>query len=174
LWRECLETAVFRGIDDARRRIGLFIDHYNFQRPHSGCEGLVPADRYFAAAPQVLATLKERVAKNSAELARDGLPRKAFYLTGRIGDQSISLHAEGEKVVMMKGDGSREEVDLGATGVRQDEAASESLPEPIAAMGRPADHPATADEEEAAPGASVLDALLPELRGDDRAAEDGA
>ena len=30
---------------------------------------------------------------------RNGVPRKPFYLTGRIGDQSISLHAEGEKVV---------------------------------------------------------------------------
>jgi hypothetical protein len=106
-----VETAVFRGLDDARRRLGLFIDHYNFQRPHSGIGGLVPADRFFAAAPQVLSTLKERVAKNSAELARDGLPRKPFYLTGRIGDQSISLHAEGEKVVLTNGDGPREEVD---------------------------------------------------------------
>ena len=160
LWRECVETAVFRGLDDARRRIGLFIDHYNFQRPHSGIGGMVPADRYCAAAPQVLATLKERVAKNAAELARDGMPRKPFYLTGRIGDQSISLHAEGEKVVMMKGDGSREEVDLGATGPRQEEASDEpSLPEPLAPMGKPADHPATADAEEPPPGVSPLDAL---------------
>jgi len=146
LWRECVETAIFRGLDDARQRIGLFIDHYNFQRPHSGIGGLVPADRYFAAAPQVLSTLKERVAKNAAELARDGLPRKSFYLTGRIGDQSISLHAEGEKVVMVKGDGSREEVDLGATGSRQDDAtAADALPTPLVAMGHPADHPATND-----------------------------
>lgn len=173
LWRECVETAVFRGLDDARRRIGLFIDHYNFQRPHSGIEGLVPADRYFAAAPQVLATLKERVAKNSAELARDGMPRKAFYLTGRIGDQSISLHAEGEKVVMMKGDGSREEVDLGATGARQDAAVvaenDETLPQPLAPMGSPPDHPATADEDEPSPGASPLDDVLPGLLGEEAA-----
>src|SRR5262245_12567449 len=121
LWRECVETAVFRGLDDARRRIGLFIDHYNFQRPHSAIDGLVPADRFFAAAPQVLQTLKERVAKSAAELARDGMPRKPFYLTGRIGDQHISLHAEGEKVVLTQGD-SREEVDLGATGPRVDSA----------------------------------------------------
>ncbi|HEX6813060.1 MAG TPA: DDE-type integrase/transposase/recombinase [Planctomycetota bacterium] len=159
LWRECVETAVFRGMEDARRRIGLFIDHYNFQRPHSGIGGLVPADRYFAAAPQVLATLKERVAKNAAELARDGMPRKAFYLTGRIGDQSISLHAEGERVVLTKGDGSREEVDLGATGPRQDEAKQEPLPEPVVAMGNPADHPATADTKEPSPGSSPLDEL---------------
>lgn len=169
LWRECVELAVFRGIDDARRRIGLFIDHYNFQRPHSGIGGLVPADRYFAAAPQVLATLKQRVAKNSVELARDGMPRKPFYLTGRIGDQSISLHAEGEKVVMMKGDGSREEVDLGATGARQDaqQVDDAQLPEPLAPMGKPPDHPATADEAEPAPGGSPLDDLLPGLLGEE-------
>ena len=155
LWRECVETAVFRGLDDARRRIGLFIDHYNFQRPHSGIGGLVPADRFFAAAPAVLSTLKERVAKNAAELARDGLPRKPFYLTGRVGDQSISLHAEGEKVVLTKGDGSREEVDLGATGKRQDDA----LPQPLAPMGSPPDHAATADAAEQAPGTSPLDDL---------------
>jgi len=165
LWRECVETAVFRGLDDARARIGLFIDHYNFQRPHSGVDGMVPADRYFAAAPQVLATLKERVAKNAAELARDGLPRKPFYLTGRIGDQSISLHAEGEKVVMMKGDGSREEVDLGATGPRHDEP--EQLPTPVVPMGKPPDHAATVDEGEVAPGASPLDDILPGLLGEE-------
>jgi transposase InsO family protein len=159
LWRECVETAVFRGLDDARRRIGLFIDHYNFQRPHSGIGGLVPADRYFAAAPQVLSTLKERVAKNAAELARDGMPRKPFYLTGRIGDQSISLHAEGERVVMTRGDGSREEVDLGATGRRLDAAADEALPLPVVPMGKPADHAATADTSEQAPGSSPLDEL---------------
>jgi transposase InsO family protein len=164
LWRECVATAVFRGLDDARRRIGLFIDYYNFQRPHSGIDGLVPADRYFAAAPQVLSTLKERVAKNAAELARDGMPRKPFYLTGRIGDQSISLHAEGEKVVMMKGDGSREEVDLGATGTRQDgEVVVDTLPTPLVPMGQPSDHPATADEGEPAPGTSPLDEVLPRL-----------
>jgi transposase InsO family protein len=166
LWRECVETAVFRGLDDARRRIGLFIDHYNFQRPHSGIDHHVPADRYFAAAPQVLATLKERVAKNAAELARDGLPRKPFYLTGRIGDQSISLHAEGEKVVMMKGDGSREEVDLGATGPRQQETVPVELPEPVAPMGSPPDHAATVDGEEPVPGASPMDDLLPGLLGE--------
>ena len=40
LWRECVETAVFIDLGDARQRIGLFIDHYNFQRPHQGIDGL--------------------------------------------------------------------------------------------------------------------------------------
>ena len=49
LWRECVEAAVFLDLGDAQRRIGLFIDHYNFQRPHQGIDGLVPADRFFGA-----------------------------------------------------------------------------------------------------------------------------
>src|SRR5581483_11171286 len=43
LWRECVEAAIFLDLGDAQRRIGLFIDHYNFCRPHSGIDGLVPA-----------------------------------------------------------------------------------------------------------------------------------
>src|SRR5881397_180037 len=53
LWRECIEAAVFVDLGDARQRLGLFIDHYNFQRPHQGLGGLVPADRYFGAASEV-------------------------------------------------------------------------------------------------------------------------
>jgi len=40
LWRERVETAVFMDLGDARTRIGHFIDHYNFQRPHQGLDGL--------------------------------------------------------------------------------------------------------------------------------------
>ena len=44
LWRECLETSMFLDLADARQRIGLYIDYYNFQRPHQGIEGMVVAD----------------------------------------------------------------------------------------------------------------------------------
>ncbi len=121
LWRECLEAAVFRSLDEARARVGLYIDHYNFHRPHQGLDGLTPADRYFEAEPEVLRTLRARVAANAGELARDGLPRKAFYLTGRVGDAGISLHAEGERIVLTTDGGAREEVNLAAPGRRADE-----------------------------------------------------
>src|SRR5262245_49481956 len=74
LWRECVEAAVFLDLADARSRIGHFIDHYNFQRPHQGIGGCVPADRFFGAAPAVLQALKGRVAANAAQLARQGVP----------------------------------------------------------------------------------------------------
>lgn len=128
LWRECLVEAVFQHLGDARQRVGLFIDHYNFHRPHQGLDGLVPADRFFAAASEVRETLKARVSPDAARLAREGSGRKSFYLTGRVGDTGISLHSEGSRVVMVGSDGLREEVDLSAPGRRD---ATDDLPQPL-------------------------------------------
>ncbi|MCP3918393.1 MAG: transposase, partial [bacterium] len=139
LWRDCARDAIFRGLDDARHRIALFIDYYNFQRTHRGIEGLVPADPYFESAKEVREVLAKRVAANALDLARSGEPRKPFYLTGRVGDENISLHAEGERVVLVKGDGSREEVDLGAPGQRAQEETEPGLPEAVSENAAPAD-----------------------------------
>jgi hypothetical protein len=128
-----VQSAVFVSLEDARRRVGHFIDHYNFQRPHQGIEGLVPADRYFAAAPQVRETLQARVAANAQDLAIHGAPRKSFYLTGRVGDTDIALHSEGSRVVLTRSDGGRDEVDLEATGRRLVADTEENvMPEPVA------------------------------------------
>lgn len=116
LWRECLQSAIFTGLDDARARIGHFVDHYNFQRPHQGVDGAVPADRYFAAAPQVRATLAARVAENALDLARHGEPREEFYVTGRAGGKPFTLFAEGERFFLIGEDGSRTEVDIPRKG----------------------------------------------------------
>jgi transposase InsO family protein len=118
LWRECVEQAVFQGLEDARKRVGLFIDHYNFQRTHQGLGGLVPADRYFSAAPQVLETMKKRVEANALDLARHGTPRQSVYLTGRVGESGITLHGEGGKLIVQTTEGGRQEVDLTAPGRR--------------------------------------------------------
>lgn len=162
LWRECVELAIFEDLTDARKRIGLFIDHYNFQRTHSGIGGMVPADRYFGAASQVLATLKARVAANASELARWGTPRKSFYLAGRVGDQSIALHAEGSRVVLTREDGQREEVDLSASGARSQDAARHITPQAV--EGVLADAAAAADAAcPVQPGTSPLDAVVEKL-----------
>jgi transposase InsO family protein len=161
LWREFLEKAIFQGMEDARRRIGLFVDYYNFQRPHQGIGGAVPADRYFEAAAGVKQALLARVAKNAEELARNGVPRKAFYLTGRVGDRQISLHAEGEKVVLVEGE-KREEVDLSAPGRRVEPEQESELPASVSVTAVVADA-ADLDDEDAsprAPGTSPLDDAL--------------
>jgi transposase InsO family protein len=155
LWRECVEGAVFLDLGDARRRIGLFIDHYNFQRTHAGIDGLVPADRYFGAAAEVRQALQARVAANALTLARHGVPKAPLYLTGQVGGQPVSIHAEGERVIVTGPAGARQEVDLAAPAP----AGGAELPAPVCPAGvvtGPAD-----EEPEAAPGTSPLDAVLP-------------
>ena len=120
LHRELVEGAIFRGLEEARTRIAHFIGFYNFQRTHQGIGGLVPADRFFEASEEVRKTLQDRVAQNARELALHGEPRKPLYLTGRIGDEQVSLHTEGERVMLTGADGVREEVDLKAPGKRVD------------------------------------------------------
>ena len=144
LWRECLQRAVFLDLEDARRRIGLFIDHYNFQRPHQGLDGLTPADRFFSAAPTVLETLKKRVAVNALELARQGTPRPPFYVTGQVAGRPFSVHAEGERVFLTRPGQPRQEVELvgpseGPTAAAGADAEQppESLPEAICPHGAP-------------------------------------
>src|SRR5437016_12695014 len=129
LWRECVESTVFVDLGDAQRRIGLFIDHYNFQRPHQGIDGLVPADRFFGAAPEVRQTLQARVAANALELARHGLPKTPFYLTGQVGGQPFSMHAEGERMILTRAAGARQEIDLVAPVAGAGAAAE--LPVPV-------------------------------------------
>jgi transposase InsO family protein len=127
LWRECVEEAVFAGMDDARRRLAHYIGYYNFQRPHQGIDGSVPADRFFSAESEVRKALEERVEQNALDLAMHGEPRKNFYLTGRVGGEGISLHGRDGKVILTKESGEAEEVNLEVTG-RREQPAEESGP----------------------------------------------
>ena len=111
LWRSLIETSIFLDLEDARRRIGLFIDHYNFQRPHRGIEGLVPGDRFFRASEEVLSSMKARISANAHHLAVNGIPAKSVYLTGQVDGKPLSLHRQGDKVVLLE-DGRRQDVEL--------------------------------------------------------------
>src|SRR5262249_28806136 len=161
LWRECVEAAVFLDLGDARQRIGLFIDHYNFQRPHQGIDGLTPADRFFGAAAEVRRTLEARVQANAYELARDGVPKAPFYLTGQAGGQPFSVHAEGERVILTSA-GGRREIDLLPPAAPP---AAAALPEPVCPQGvRSAADDEAGQEEPPGPGDSPLDDGLADLR----------
>jgi hypothetical protein len=92
------------------------------------------------------------------------VPRKPFYLTGRVGDRQISLHAEGEKVVLVEGE-KREEVDLSAPGRRVEPEQESTLPEPVAVTAIVSDAADLDDEDvtERAPGTSPLDQAMEDL-----------
>jgi len=163
LWRECVEAAVFADLADARRRVGLYIDHYNFRRPHQGIDAAVPADRFFGADSVVRQALEARLAANALELARNGLPRPPFYLAGQAGGQDFSLHAEGERVILTDAAGNRQEVELGRPG-----ATPAAWPEPVCPSGDPArteaEEAVCTDDATVAAGQSALDEPLAQLR----------
>jgi transposase InsO family protein len=174
LWRECVESAVFMDLADAQRRIGLFIDHYNFQRAHQGVDGLVPADRFFGAAAEVRRTLAARVAANALELARNGLPKKPVYLTGQVDGQPFSVHGEGDRVVLRQGAGERQEIELAPVSLPAAAGASPELPTPLCPLGVVTGlGMESANTEPPAPGTSPLDEGLQRLRFGLGAAEGG-
>jgi hypothetical protein len=169
MWRECVEAAVFLDLGEARQRIGLFIDHYNFQRPHQGIDGSTPADRFFGAASDVKRALAARVEANALELAREGVPKAPFYLTGQAGGQPFSVHAEGERVILTSSDG-RQEIEL----VPPRPASDAALPEPVTPHGVLSANFDEGFEEPPAPGESPLDAGLARLQTNGTPPEGGA
>ena len=137
----------------------------------------MPADRFFGAAPDVLRTLKARVAANGLELARHGVPKSPFYLTGQVGGQPFSVHAEGERVILTRPQGERQEIDLvpPAPGLSAGLPATSSapehmpgadtadLPEPVCPVGVVTSLSEGGSEEPLPAGASPLDAGLDRL-----------
>ena len=135
---------------------------YNFQRPDRGAEGLAPADRFFGAASEVKKTLQARVAANALELARNGLPKKPFYLTGQVGGQPFSVHAEGERVILTGTGGARQEVEL--VPPAEDQQADAELPEPVCPAGVVTGRVDEGQQEPLPPGESPLDEGLQRWR----------
>ena len=107
LWEEFLRKTVFADFADGLRRIGLFIQHYNFQRPHQGIDGAVPADRFFRAAPHVRAAIETQIQVNALRIAQEKPPQKPFYLVGRLGDQDLSIAAAGGALRVQVGEASQ-------------------------------------------------------------------
>jgi len=70
LWREYLAAAIFEDARDARHRIGMFVEAYNFDRPHQSLgRGVTPAERYFGDASEAKAARDRRLAENAKRLA---------------------------------------------------------------------------------------------------------
>ncbi len=151
LWEEFLSRTVFADFEDCQRRIALFVQAYNFRRPHQGISGAVPADRFFRAAPQVREAIEKGVAHNALALAKERPQRKPFYLVGRFGERDLSIVLSGSGLMVRLGE-VEETIPLGG----------EERDEDTAAQARVAEASSAADPE-----------VAPEVGGDrpDRAAE---
>lgn len=104
LWEEFLSRTVFADYADCERRLRLFVQAYNFRRPHQGIGGLVPADRFFRAAPQVREAIERGIAPNALALAKRRPARPPFYLVGRLGEQDLSIALTGNGIFVKLGE----------------------------------------------------------------------
>ena len=133
LWKsvgeEFWDRAKPQDLDDARRRLGHWIAHYNFFRPHQGIDGMLPADRFFGAESTLRTALEKELSDAEIRLALDEAPRKPVYLAGQIGDQRIALHGERGRLVIDTPDAGRRELAMEQLGIQNvdKEAASDGV-----------------------------------------------
>jgi hypothetical protein len=98
------------------------------------------------------------VAANALELARQGVAKTPFYLTGQVGGQPFSVHAEGERVILTGAEG-RQEIDL----VPPAPTPLPTLPEPVCPAGQITGLIDEGNEEPPSPGVAPLDEALQRL-----------
>ena len=104
IWQDFLVRAQFDSFEAARERIKLWIQYYNYKRPHQGIEGMCPADRFFEIQSQLRKTLEAGMQENLLELALRGKPQAPFYMVGRMDGQSVVLRAEKGKLKLSVSD----------------------------------------------------------------------
>lgn len=103
-------------IGDARERLAHWFAHYNFFRPHQGIDGLVPADRFFAAQEALRKTHEARLSQRELDEALSDAPRRGVYLFGQIGDEQVSMVGERGELVVQTSHGLRQRIGLEQLG----------------------------------------------------------
>jgi len=91
---EFFARTLFDGFEDMQNRTRLWLQYYNFKRPHQGIGGLCPADRFYEVSHDVRQVVEQGIADNVLQMALLGVPRKPCYLVGRMEDQSVMVMAE--------------------------------------------------------------------------------
>jgi transposase InsO family protein len=166
-WRnviqELLAKTPLSSFEEAKEKLGEYVEYYNFKRPHQGIDNVTPSDRFYRVADQV----KQIVAANTekVEAARVPAPeyRPPAYIVGNIGGKELRVVAkEAEVTLEERASGDVESVTPG--GVNDERSAQrEEIAEPAGAAGS---DPAGAGAAGAGDGAvreggSVAGAVLP-------------
>jgi hypothetical protein len=106
--KELIDRVEFRSYLDAKEQIGRWIDGYNHQRTHQGIGGvLVPADRFFGRADQVLARI-EAAARGTAspvppELETKESDREVTLFQLRLVGGIIEVWLFGRRIARLEG-----------------------------------------------------------------------
>jgi transposase InsO family protein len=146
LWQECLSQVPLSSFEEAEVKIGEYIEHYNYKRPHQGIGNMMPADRYFQVAKQVERLVEENTAKVEASGPPLGEYRAPTYLIGNIGGKELRMVAKDAEVSLR--DTAPQEVEsVGVAAVEPPQPPGTGLaPEGLGASAE-AEHERTAENE---------------------------
>lgn len=106
--KELIDRVEFRNYLDAKEQIGRWIDGYNHQRTHQGIGGvLVPADRFFGRADQVLARIEAGSRNGQSpvppELETKESDREVTLFQLRLVGDIIELWLFGRRIAAIEG-----------------------------------------------------------------------
>jgi transposase InsO family protein len=101
-WRnviqECLAKTPLGSFDEAKEKIGEYVEYYNFKRPHQGIENVTPSDRFYRVADQV----RQIVASNTEKVEAAPTPapeyRAPMYIVGNIDGKELRVVAKDAEV----------------------------------------------------------------------------
>ncbi|MBI4656407.1 MAG: transposase [Elusimicrobia bacterium] len=101
-WRNLLQESLNRmplsTFEEARDKIGEYIEYYNFKRPHQGIGNLTPSDRFYKVGEQV----KQIIEANTAKIEETAGPVTEYtapaYIVGNIGGRELRVVAKEAEV----------------------------------------------------------------------------
>ena len=93
--RELIDKEFFISQEQATEKIGRFVDHYNYARPHSSLDGFTPSDRFYNVIDAVKKYLADHRAPKNVKEEIDGVVGvgrgSRVYLIGKLLGQDIRI-----------------------------------------------------------------------------------
>lgn len=101
--KELIDRVEFRNFLDAKEQIGRWVDGFNHHRVHQGIGGvLVPADRFYGRADQVLERIEKGLSGNGVETNDDASKREVSLFQVRLTGDIIELWLFGKLVAKLQ------------------------------------------------------------------------
>lgn len=100
LLQECLQKTPLSTFEEAKEKIGEYIEYYNFKRPHQGINNLVPSDKFYRVGDQV----KQIITANTEKVDETPVTVPGYtaptYLVGNIGGRELRVVAKDAEVML--------------------------------------------------------------------------
>jgi hypothetical protein len=100
LYQECLSKWPLATFEEAREKIGEYIEYYNFKRPHQGIGNMMPSDRFYRVDGQVKQIIESNTAKVEEGTVSSSDYRAPTYIVGNIGGKELRVVAKDAEVTL--------------------------------------------------------------------------